>query len=144
MFKEFKEFALKGNLIDLAIGVVMGAAFGRVVTAFIDGMVMPVIGKLMNNVDFNNLYVGLSEAVNTAKSANPTLPLEEAKKLGPVIAYGSFVTVTLDFFIVALVVFLTIKGINRMKKQEEAAPAAAPAPNPTETLLSEIRDLLKK
>ncbi len=144
MFKEFKEFALKGNLIDLAIGVVMGAAFGRVVTAFIDGMVMPVIGKMMNNVDFNNLYIGLSDAVTTAKVANPTLPLEEAKKLGPVIAYGSFITVALDFFIIALVVFLTIKGINRMKKVEEAAPAPAPAPSETEKLLSEIRDLLKK
>jgi large conductance mechanosensitive channel len=141
MFKEFKAFALKGNLVDLAIGVVMGTAFGKVVTAFIDGMVMPVIGKIMGNVDFNNLYIPLNEAVVTAKAATPNLTLEDAQKVGPVIAYGSFITVGIDFLIVALVVFMVIKALSRMKKAEEAAPVAPPA---SEVLLTEIRDLLKK
>jgi large conductance mechanosensitive channel len=141
MFKEFKAFALKGNLVDLAIGVVMGTAFGKVVTAFIDGMVMPVIGKIMGNVDFNNLYIPLNEAVVTAKAATPNLTLEDAQKVGPVIAYGSFITVGIDFLIVAMVVFMVIKALSRMKKAEEAAPVAPPA---SEVLLTEIRDLLKK
>jgi large conductance mechanosensitive channel len=141
MFKEFKAFALKGNLVDLAIGVVMGTAFGKVVTAFIDGMVMPIIGKMMGNVDFNNLYIPLNEAVVTAKAATPNLTLEDAQKVGPVIAYGSFITVGIDFLIVAMVVFMVIKALSRMKKAEEAAPVAPPA---SEVLLTEIRDLLKK
>jgi large conductance mechanosensitive channel len=143
--KEFKEFALKGNLVDMAIGVVIGGAFGKVVTAFIDGMIMPLIGKMVGNVDFNNLYMSLSDTVDAALTTNSKLPLEEAKKLGPVIAYGSFITVALDFIIVALVLFMVIKMMNRMKKQQEAeAPAAPPAPSKEEVLLTEIRDALRK
>lgn len=143
--KEFKEFAMKGNLIDMAVGVVIGAAFGKVVSAFIDGMVMPPIGKLMGNVDFNNLYFSMSEKVDAAIAANGgnAIGIEEAKKLGPVVAYGSFITMVIDFLIVAFVVFVIIKMMNRMKKKAEEAPAAPPAPSKEEVLLTEIRDILK-
>lgn len=146
MLKEFKEFAMRGNLVDMAIGVVIGAAFGKVVTAFIDGLVMPLIGKLTGGVDFNNKFISLSDKVTEALAANPTLAIEDAKKLGAVWAYGSFITVLIDFLIVAFVMFMVIKGMNRMKRKQDAAPAApAPAPAPTkeEILLGEIRDLLK-
>ena len=143
--KEFKEFAMKGNLIDMAVGVVIGAAFGKVVSAFIDGMVMPPIGKLMGNVDFNNLYFSLSEKVDAAITANGgNLSIDKAKELGPVMAYGSFITMLIDFLIVAFVVFSIIKMMNRMKKKAEEAPAAPPAPTKEEVLLTEIRDLLKQ
>lgn len=142
VLKEFKEFAIKGNLIDMAVGVVIGTAFGRVVSAFIEGMIMPLIGKVMNNVDFNNLYLGLSDAVNSAKTTNPTLTLEEAKKLGPVISYGTFITVVIDFIIIAFTVFVVIKTINKMKRKQEEAPAEVVV-SKEEQLLSEMRDLLK-
>lgn len=145
--QEFKDFAMRGNLVDLAVGVVIGGAFGKVVTAFIDGMVMPVIGMLTGGVDFNNLYFSLSEKVNAAQAATPGLPIEEAKKLGAVIAYGSFITVVIDFLVVALVIFMVIKAMNRMKKKQAeapAAPVAPPAPTKEELLLTEIRDALVK
>ncbi len=144
--KEFKEFAMKGNLIDMAVGVVIGAAFGKVVSAFIDGVVMPPIGKLMGNVDFNNLYFSLNDKVDAAIAANGgnLIAIEKAKELGPVIAYGSFITMVIDFLIVAFVVFSIIKMMNRMKKKEAEAPAAPPAPTKEEVLLTEIRDLLKQ
>lgn len=143
--KEFKEFAMKGNLIDMAVGVVIGAAFGKVVSAFIDGIVMPPIGKLMGNVDFNNLYMSLSDKVDAAIAANGgNLSIDKAKELGPVMAYGSFITMVIDFLIVAFVVFSIIKMMNRMKKKAEEAPAAPPAPTKEEVLLTEIRDLLKQ
>lgn len=138
MIKEFKEFAMKGNLVDMAIGVVMGGAFGKVVSGFIDGMVMPLIGKLLGGVDFNNLYVSLSDKIT------PGLPLDKAKELGPVLAYGSFITVVVDFIVVAAVIFLVVKALNNMKKKEAEAPAAAPEPSNTDKLLMEIRDNLKK
>lgn len=141
--KEFKEFAMKGNLIDMAIGVVIGTAFGKVISAFIDGVVMPPIGKLMGGVDFSNLYMSLSDKIDAAQAAGP-LALADAKALGPVIAYGAFLTVVIDFLIVALVVFMVIKGMNRMKKkQAEAAPAPPPGPTKEEVLLTEIRDALR-
>lgn len=144
MIKEFKAFAMKGNLVDMAVGVVMGGAFGKVISSFIDGMIMPLIGKLLGGVDFNNIYISLSDAVTTAKMANPTLPLEEAKKLGPVIAVGTFVTMLIDFIVVAFVVFMVIKALNNMKKKEAEVPAAPPEPTNEEKLLMEIRDSLKK
>ena len=142
MIQEFKEFAMKGNLVDMAIAVVMGGAFGKVVSAFIDGMVMPAVGLITGGVDFNNLYLGLNEA--TKKAALDKLPLADAKALGPVVGYGAFITEVMTFLVVALVMFIVIKGMNSMKKAEEAAPAAPPAPSAEETLLTEIRDLLKK
>lgn len=143
--KEFKEFALRGNLIDLAIGVVIGGAFSKVVSSFIDGVVMPPIGKLMGNVDFNNLYFSLSAKVDAAIIVNGGNPIaiEEAKKLGPVVAYGSFITMLFDFLIVAFVMFMVIKMMNRMKKKQEEAPVEIPPPSKEEILLTEIRDILK-
>jgi large conductance mechanosensitive channel len=147
MMKEFKEFAMRGNLVDLAVGVVIGGAFGKVVSGFIDGMVMPLIGML-GGADFNNMYISLSDKVDAAQAASETiLPIVEAKKLGPVLAYGTFITVLIDFIVVAFVVFMVIKGMNRMKKKQEAAPAAPaapPAPSKEEILLTEIRDALVK
>jgi large conductance mechanosensitive channel len=138
---EFKEFAMKGNLIDLAVGFVMGAAFGKVTSAFIDGMVMPLVGMLQGK-DFSNLYVGLSDAAQ--KAATDGVSLAKAKEVGPVFAWGAFLTVTIEFIVVAFVMFLIIKGVNSMKKKEAAAPAAPAEPSAQEKLLGEIRDLLKK
>lgn len=141
MLKEFKEFAIKGNLVDMAIAFVMGGAFGKVVSAFIDGMVMPLVGMIQGK-DFNNLYFGLNEATQQA-SANG-VSLEKAKEVGPVFAYGQFITVAIQFIIVAFVMFMVIKAMNKMKKKQEEAPAAPPEPSSTDKLLAEIRDALKK
>lgn len=139
MLKEFKEFALKGNLIDMAIAFVMGGAFGKIVSSFIDGMVMPLVG-LIQGKDFSNTYYGLSEATRLASASN--VSLDKAKELGPVLAYGKFITVAIEFVIIAFVMFLVVKGMNKLKKAE---PAPAPAgPSNEEVLLTEIRDALRK
>lgn len=117
MWKEFKEFAVKGNAIDLAVGVIIGAAFGKIVTSVVEDLLMPPIGRVAGNLDFSNLYVALSDKIT------PGLSLVEAKKLGPVFAYGNFITITINFVIVAFCVFLLVKGINNMKKP---SPNAAP------------------
>lgn len=136
MLQEFKEFALKGNLIDMAIGVVMAGAFGKVVTAFIDGMVMPAVGMLTGGVDFTQKKIILKQAVAASVDGSVPAVAEVAVK------YGDFITQIFSFLVVAAVVFMVIKAINKMKKAEaEAAPAPPPA---QEVLLSEIRDLLKK
>ena len=136
MLKEFKEFALKGNVIDLAIGVVIGASFGRIVDSLVQDIIMPFIGAL-GGVDFSNYFFGLNRAV--------TAPvLDEAKKQGAVLAYGNFVTVAINFLIIAFVLFLVVKGINQLKRKAEAAPAAPAAPPADVALLTEIRDLLKQ
>jgi large conductance mechanosensitive channel len=134
MMKEFKDFAMKGNLIDMAVGVVMGAAFGKVVSAFIDGMVMPAIGMLSGGADFKDLMKVLQPEVKDAAGA-VTQPLVAIK-------WGTFVTVTIEFLIVALVVFMIIKAINSAKKAEPAPPPAGPTDD--QKLLMEIRDALKK
>ena len=138
MLDEFKKFALRGNVVDLAIGVIIGAAFGAIVSSMVGDMIMPVIGAITGGLDFSNYYLPLNAAVKTG------LPLADAKKVGAVMAYGSFITATLNFLIIAFVVFISVQAINRMKKKEESKPATPPAPTATETLLSEIRDLLKK
>jgi large conductance mechanosensitive channel len=138
MFKEFKEFALKGNLVDLSVGFVMGAAFTKFSTSFIDDLVMPFIAKLTSGMDFSNAYISLSDKVPNG------MALVDAKKLGPVFAWGNFVSISINFFIVAFVMFLVVKAINKLKRAEAAAPAAPPAPSAEEVLLAEIRDLLKK
>lgn len=139
MFKEFKEFALKGNLIDMAVAFVMGAAFTKLSTSFIEDLVMPLIGRITGGVDFSNKFVALSSNVTAAS-------LAEAKKQGAVFAYGNFVTIGINFVIVAFVMFLVVKAINKAKalaeKPAEAAPA--PGPGPEEQLLTEIRDLLRQ
>jgi large conductance mechanosensitive channel len=139
--QEFKEFATRGNLVDLAVGVVIGAAFGKVVSAFINGMVMPLVGLLVGDVDFSNLYISLSKAVTDARADNPVLPLEDAKKLGAVLAYGTFITMLIEFLVILLAIFLVIKAMNRLKKKDVVA--APPAPTNEEMLLTEIRDALR-
>ena len=134
MLKEFKEFAMKGNLVDIAVAFVMGAAFNKIVSSFTGGIVSPLIGLVFKS-DFKDQKWILQEGV--ADEAG-TITGEVA------LMWGEFLTNLIDFIIVAFVMFLIIKGINNMKKKEEAQPAAPPAPTKEETLLSEIRDLLKK
>lgn len=136
--KEFKEFALKGNLVDLAVAVVMGSAFGKVVSSFIDGMVMPAIGMLTGGVDFNDMKVVLKEGVAEAKNADGSVVAAIPEVA---VKYGSFITVAIEFLVVAFVVFMVIKAMNSMKKKQEEAPAG---PSSTDALLMEIRDALKK
>jgi large conductance mechanosensitive channel len=141
MLKEFKEFALKGNLIDMAVAFVMGAAFTKLSTAFIEDLIMPVIGKISGGMDYTNKFFGLSDTVTATN-------LADAKKQGAVIAYGNFTTIAINFVIVAFVMFLVVKAINKAKalaiKEEAAAPAPPAAPTAEEKLLAEIRDLLKQ
>lgn len=136
VLQEFKEFAMRGNLIDMAVGVVMGGAFGKVVSSFIDGMVMPAIGMITGGVDFNDMKVVLKQGVSASADGTVAAVPEVAIK------YGTFVTDVITFLVVAFVVFMIIKAINKMKKAEAAAPP--PPPPAQEVLLTEIRDLLKK
>ena len=138
MFKEFKEFALKGNLIDMSVAFVMGAAFTKFSGSFIDDLIMPFVAKITSGVDFTSSYFALSDKIPAG------LPLAEAKKLGPVVAWGNFISISINFIIVAFVMFLVVKAINKLKKAEVAAPVAPAAPTAEEVLLTEIRDLLKK
>ena len=138
MLEEFKKFALRGNVVDLAFGVIIGVAFGAIVSSLVGDMIMPVIGAITGGLDFSNYYLPLNAAVKSG------LPLADAKKAGAVFAYGSFITATLNFIIIAFVLFIAVKGINKMKRNEEEKSATPPPPTATESLLSEIRDLLKK
>jgi large conductance mechanosensitive channel len=135
MLKEFKEFALKGNVIDLAIGVIIGVAFNNIVNSVVGDLFMPVIGAVTGGLDFSNYFIALSGNV-TADS------LEEARKQGAVFAWGNFITMAINFLLIAWVLFLVVKLINRLKRQEEAKESPA-MPN-QEVLLTEIRDLLKQ
>jgi len=137
MLKEFKEFALKGNVMDLAIGVIIGGAFGAIVKSMVDDILMPIVGAIFGGLDFNNYFAGLSEAVNATT-------LGAAKEQGAVLAYGSFITAAINFLIIAFILFMVVRAINKMQKEEEEAPAEEPAPPANEVLLAEIRDLLKK
>ena len=137
MMQEFKEFAMKGNVVDLAIGVVIGAAFGKIVDSLVKDVIMPIIGAITGGLDFSNYFLSLSKAVTATNYA-------DAAKQGAVIGYGSFITAAVNFVIIAFVLFLVIKAMNSMKKKEEAAPEAPPAPPRQEVLLEQIRDLLAK
>jgi large conductance mechanosensitive channel len=138
MIKEFKEFALKGNVVDLAVGVIIGAAFGKIVTSLVNDLLMPPIGKLMGGVSFNDLFLQLDSSKGHFTS------LKAAKDAGvAVIAYGSFINTVIDFTIMAFCVFMLVKAMNRLKRQPPPAPAAAPEPTRQEKLLMEIRDLLQ-
>lgn len=168
LFKEFREFALRGNVIDLAVGVIIGAAFGKIVTSVVEDLIMPPIGKLVGNADFSNLYFSLSDKVDAANktavekiaatqpaadgmmdtaaemfSTAGRMTLAEAKAMGPVIAYGNFITILINFLIVAFCIFLLIKLINTARRKPEPAPTTPPAPTREETLLMEIRDAIK-
>ncbi|ABE39870.1 large conductance mechanosensitive channel protein [Rhodopseudomonas palustris BisB5] len=136
MLKEFREFAMKGNVVDLAVGVIIGAAFGAIVTSMVGDLIMPVIGAVTGGLDFSNYFTPLSKAV-TANS------LAEAKKQGAVLAWGSFLTITLNFLIVAGVLFGVIRAMNRLKRNDEAVAASPPKPTREQELLTEIRDILK-
>ena len=137
-FKEFKEFAIKGNVIDLAVGVIIGGAFGKIIDSVIKDLVMPFVAAIVGAPDFSNAYLPLKAGIPR------DLSLAEAQKLGPVFAYGSFITVAINFLLLALVIFLMVKGINSLKRKQEAVPAAPTPPTATEQLLIEIRDELKK
>jgi large conductance mechanosensitive channel len=140
MIKEFKEFAIKGNLVDTAVAFIIGASFGKIVSSFVDGMVMPLIGMLTGGVDFNDKKWVLKQAVAAVKDASGGVTAPEITEVS--VKYGVFITNVIDFTIVAFVVFLAIKAINKTKKAEAAAPPAGPSS--TDALLIEIRDALKK
>ena len=137
MASEFREFALKGNVMDLAVGVIIGGAFGKIVDSVVGDLIMPIVGKIFGGLDFNNYFIPL--AGQTATN------LVDAKKAGAVFAYGSFITIVLNFAILAFIIFLMVKQMNRLKREAPAAPPAPPAPTPEDVLLlREIRDALKK
>lgn len=138
ILQEFREFAVKGNAIDMAVGVIIGAAFGKIVSSVIDDVIMPVIAGIMGSgVDFSNYFLFLGSAENV-----PPV-LTEAKKLGPTLAFGNFVTIMINFVILAFCVFMLVKFINSLRAKPQPAPATPPPPSNEEQLLAEIRDLLK-
>ncbi|WP_342359951.1 large conductance mechanosensitive channel protein MscL [Terrarubrum flagellatum] len=137
MLKEFRDFAMKGNVVDLAIGVIIGAAFGKIVESMVGDIIMPII-SLPGSVDFTNMYIVLKGTVAAGTS------LAEAKKQAVVLGWGNFVTLAINFIIVAFALFWVVKTMNRIKKEEPKAPPAPPEPTAEEKLLTEIRDLLKK
>ena len=130
MLKEFKEFAVKGNVVDMAVGIIIGVAFGKIVSSFVADLVMPSLGMLIGGVDFSNLAIILRAAAEGREAVT--------------LNYGAFIQTVFDFIIVAFAIFIAVKAINRMKRKEEAAPAAPPVPTNEEKLLTEIRDLLKR
>ena len=135
MLKEFREFALKGNMVDLAIGVIIGAAFGGLVQSIVNDLLMPIIGYLTGGIDFSQMYIQLKGA--------PQPTLAQAKTAGATIAYGNFITLVINFLIVAWVLFLVVKAMNRLKRQAPPAPPEPAKPSRQEVLLTEIRDALK-
>ena len=137
MLKEFKEFALKGNVMDLAIGVIIGAAFSKIIASMVADIIMPIVGAIFGGLNFSNFFTVLSGNVSATS-------LVEAKKQGAILAWGNFATVAVDFLIIAFILFLVVKGINTMKRKEEEKPAEPEAPPRNEALLEEIRDLLAK
>ncbi|HPQ39076.1 MAG TPA: large-conductance mechanosensitive channel protein MscL [bacterium] len=130
MMKEFKTFVMRGNVVDMAVGIIVGGAFGKIVASFVADVLMPPIGMLIGNVNFTDLAITLNQASGDVAAVT--------------LNYGKFIQSVVDFLIVAFAIFMVIKGMNAMKKKEEAAPAAPPAPTKEETLLTEIRDLLKQ
>jgi large conductance mechanosensitive channel len=141
MFKEFKEFAIKGNMLDMAVGIIIGAAFATIVTSLVNDVVMPPIGLLLGGVDFADLFIVLREG---AAAAGPYASLEAAKEAGAVtLNYGIFINAIISFLIVAFAVFMVVRSFNKLKRKEEEAPSAPPKPSAEEQLLAEIRDLLK-
>jgi large conductance mechanosensitive channel len=137
MLKEFRDFAMKGNVVDLAVAVIIGAAFGAIVTSLVGDIIMPLIGRVTGNLDFSNYFLPLTDKVNATN-------LADAKKQGAVLAYGSFLTLVVNFLIVAFSLFVVIRVMNKLKRHEEAKPAEPPKPSAEVVLLTEIRDLLKK
>jgi large conductance mechanosensitive channel len=137
MLEEFKKFAMRGNVVDLAVGVIIGAAFGAIVSSLVADIIMPIIGAVSGGLDFSNYFVGLSKNVTAGA-------LVDAKKQGAVLAYGSFLTIVINFLIIAWVLFMVVRGINKLQRKEAEKPTAPPAPTKEELLLTEIRDILAK
>ena len=137
MLQEFKKFAMRGNVVDLAIGVIIGAAFSKIIDSLVGDIIMPIIGRIAGGLDFTNYFMGLTPAASQAAT------YDAAKKAGATLGYGTFLTVTVNFLIIAWVLFLVIKGMNRVIKQEESAPPPPAPPTREQELLMEIRDLLK-
>jgi len=137
MFKEFRDFAMRGNVVDMAVGIVIGGAFGKIVSSFVSDVLMPPIGLLMGNVDFTNLFLNLGSASHETLAA--------AQEAGaPILSYGNFLQTVVDFVIIAFAIFMVVRAMNKMQAEEEAAPPPAPPePSAEEKLLGEIRDLLK-
>ena len=140
VIKEFREFAIKGNVIDLAVGVIIGSAFGKIVDSLVGDIIMPVVGLVFGKLDFSNLFLVLGSV--PAGVANNVADLKKAGV--PVLAYGNFITIAVNFLILAFVIFLMVKQVNRLRRKEEAAPAAPAAPAEDIVLLREIRDSLKR
>lgn len=140
MMQEFREFAIKGNVIDLAVGVIIGGAFGKIVDSVVSDLILPVVGLVFGKLDFSNMFVALGEV-----PAGTALTLDALKKAGvPVFAYGNFITVAVNFLILAFIIFMMVKQINRLKREAPVAPAAPAAPAEDIVLLREIRDSLKR
>ena len=142
--KELKEFAIKGNAFDLAVGVIIGGAFGKIVTSMIDDLIMPIVAAIVGKPDFSSIYFAMGKGSENIPAGST---LAKAKELAPdaaIFAYGNFITVAINFILLAFVVFMLVKTINRMRKAEAETPAEPAAPTTTEQLLSEIRDELKK
>ncbi len=138
MMQEFREFAIKGNAMDLAVGVIIGGAFGKIVDSIVGDLIMPIVGKIFGGLDFSNYYIPLA-----GQAAG--LSLDAAKKAGAVFAYGNFITILVNFILLAFIIFMMVKQINRLKKEEPAPAPAAPAEPPEDVqLLREIRDSLKR
>ncbi len=137
MFEEFKKFVMRGNVVDMAVGIIIGAAFGKIVSSFVNDILMPPLGLLLGNVDFTSLFVNLGPAAYAT--------LAEAQEAGaPTLNYGMFVQTIIDFLIVAFAIFIVVKQTNRLMTKEAQKPAAPPAPTPDQQLLAEIRDLLQQ
>lgn len=141
MVSEFKEFAIKGNVMDLAVGVIIGGAFGKIVDSVVGDLIMPIVGAVVGNLDFSSMFIVLGKV-----PAGTVMALADLKKAGvPVFAYGSFITVAVNFLILAFIIFMMVKQMNRLKRETPAAAPAAPPPTPEDILLlREIRDNLKK
>ena len=137
MLKEFKEFALRGNVVDLAVGIVIGAAFGAIVNSLVADVIMPIIGAISGGLDFSNYYIPLAKSVTASN-------LADAKKQGAVLAWGNFLTLCLNLVIVAFALFIVVRLMNQLKRTEPPPPAAPAKPTADQQLLTEIRDLLKQ
>jgi large conductance mechanosensitive channel len=139
MLEEFKKFAMRGNVVDLAVGVIIGAAFGAIVSSMVSDLIMPIIGAVTGGLDFSNYYAQL-----TGPKVAAGTPLAEARKAGAVLAYGNFITIALNFLIIAWVLFMVVRGINRLQRKEAEKPAKPAEAPRQEVLLQEIRDILAK
>ena len=137
LVREFREFAMRGSVVDLAIGVIIGAAFGKIIDSMVNDVLMPIIGRIFGGLDFSNYFFGMTPAASQATT------YDAAKKAGATLGYGQFLTVTVNFIIIAWILFLVIRGMNRLFQQEAAAPPPPAPPTKEQELLAEIRDLLK-